>query len=243
MAELLWRDVQGQLLWVLVAFAGATLLPGRGLPERLGLRAGLGRLGPLRLGAGLLGFLLLSNGLHRLIVGMELLEGSTLGEIDAVVREASRATPLLVLLAIGLAPALGEELLFRGFLQRWLSLRLSGPVAVLGAATLFGLAHVDPVQGPAAFLLGLYLGTLAWLGGSLLPAILCHAANNTVAVLGVQGVLPQVGAPGDPLLAAAAIAAAAALLHLTLRGLQPAAPSADSSTGSHAEHTPGPDCR
>ena len=241
MAELLWRDVQGQLLWALVAIAGAALLPGRGLAERLGLRRG--RLGPLRLGAGLLGFLLLSNGLHRLIVAMALLEGSTLGEIDAVVREASGAAPLLVLLAIGLAPALGEELLFRGFLQRWLSLRLSGPAAVLGAAALFGLAHLDAVQGPAAFLLGAYLGTLAWLGRSLLPAILCHATNNTVAVLGVQGVIPELGAPGDPLLAAAALAAAALLLRLALRGLQPASPSADSWGGSHAEHPARPDRR
>jgi membrane protease YdiL (CAAX protease family) len=241
MAELLWRDVQGQLLWALVALAGAALLPGRGLAERLGLRRG--RLGPLRFGAGLLGFLLLSNGLHRLIVGMALLEGSTLGEIDAVVREASGSAPLLVLLAIGLAPALGEELLFRGFLQRWLSLRLSGPVAVLGAAALFGLAHLDAVQGPAAFLLGAYLGTLTWLGRSLLPAILCHASNNTVAVLGVQGVIPELGAPGDPLLAAAALAAAALLLTLALRGLQPASPSADSLGGSHAEHPAHPDRR
>jgi membrane protease YdiL (CAAX protease family) len=241
MAELLWRDVQGQLLWALVALAGATLLPGRGLAERLGLRRG--RLGPLRLGAALLGFLLLSNGLHRLIVGMELLEGGTLAEIDAVVREASGAAPLLVLLAIGLAPALGEELLFRGFLQRWLSLRLSGPTAVLGAAALFGLAHLDPVQGPAAFVLGTYLGALAWLGRSLLPAILCHATNNSVAVLGVQGVIPELGAPGDPLLAAAALAAAAALLALALRGLQPAGPFADPSGVSHAEHTAHPDRR
>jgi membrane protease YdiL (CAAX protease family) len=241
MAELLWRDVQGQLLWALVALAGAALLPGRGLAERLGLRRG--RLGPLRLGAGLLGFLLLSNGLHRLIVGMALFEGSTLGEIDTLVREVSGTAPLLVLLAIGLAPALGEELLFRGFLQRWLSLRLSGPVAVLGAAALFGLAHLDVVHGPAAFLLGAYLGTLAWLGRSLLPAILCHATNNTVAVLGVQGVIPELGAPGDPLLAASALAAAALLLTLALRGLQPASPSADSWGGSHAEHPARPDRR
>ncbi len=241
MAELLWRDVQGQLLWVLVALAGAALLPGRGLVERLGL--GPGRLGPGRLGLALLGFLLLSNGLHRVIVGLGLLEGSTLGEIDAVVREAAPTAPLLVLLAFGLAPALGEELLFRGFLQRWLALRLPGLAAVLGSAALFGLAHLDPVQGPAAFVLGAYLGALAWCGGSLLPAILCHAANNTAAVLGVQGVLPNPGAPGDPLLAAAALAASGGLLALALRGLQPAGPPADPSDGSHAEHPARPDRR
>jgi membrane protease YdiL (CAAX protease family) len=241
MAELLWRDLQGQLLWVLLAFAGAALLPGRGLAERLGLVRG--RLGPGRTTLALLGFLLLSNGLHRVIVGLELLEGSTLGEIDSVVREAAPTAPLLVLVAVGLAPAFGEELLFRGLFFRWLAVRLPGPAAVLGSAAVFGLAHLDLVQGPAAFLLGAYLAALVWRGGSLLPAILCHAANNTIAVLGVQGLVPGLGAPGDPFLAAGALAAATALLALALRGLQPEGPPADSCNGSHAEHTPGPDRR
>ncbi|MEN8160218.1 MAG: CPBP family intramembrane glutamic endopeptidase [Myxococcota bacterium] len=143
MAELLWRDLQGQLLWVLVAFAGATLLPGRGLAERLGLVRG--RLGPGRVALGLLGFLLLSNGLHRVIVALELLEGSTLGEIDSVVRDATPTAPLLVLLAIGLAPAFGEELLFRGLLLRWLAVRLpERPVTILRPLLVMTLAGGEP---------------------------------------------------------------------------------------------------
>ena len=244
MTELLWRGLQGQLLWTLLALGGASLLPGGSLASRLGLvrsRLGLGRIG-----LALAGFLLLSNGLHRLIVSLALLEGSTLGAIDELVRQASSSAPLGVLLAVGLAPALGEELLFRGLLLRVFALRFAGPVAVPASAALFGAAHLDAVQGAAALLLGAYLGALTWRAGSLLPAMLCHAANNSVGVLGVQGVLPLGDGPGDPRWAVPALIAAAGLLALALRGpgvLQPGVPPADSCTGSHAEHTPGPDRR
>jgi len=244
MTELLWRGLQGQLLWTLLALGGAGLLPGGSLASRLGLVRS--RLGPARIGLALVGFLLLSNGLHRVIVRLALLEDSTLGAIDELVREASPSAPLLVLLAVGLAPALGEELLFRGLLLRVFALRFTGAVAVLASAVLFGAAHLDAVQGTAALFLGAYLGAVTWRAGSLVPAILCHAANNSVAVLGVQGVLPLGDGPGDPRWARPALAAAAALLALALRprkALQPPARPADSCTGSHAEHTPGPDRR
>jgi len=224
--DALWRDVGGQLLWALVAVGGALVLPGRSLADRLGL--GPGRLGAARLVVALVGFLALSNGVHRAVVSLELLEGTTLAEIDQVVREASPAHPLLVWIAIGLAPALGEELLFRGFLLRWLATRLAGPAAVLGSAALFGLAHLDLVHGAAAFLLGAYLGAIAWRARSVRAPMLCHAANNTLALLGAQGLVPELGSAGDPWQAALALAFAAACLRFALR-LQPGAPPADAT--------------
>jgi hypothetical protein len=159
------------------------------------------------------------------------------------VREASPARPWLVLLAIGLAPALGEELLFRGFLLRWLGTHLPGPAAVLGSAALFGAAHLDPVHGVAAFLLGAYLGAVAWRAGSVRAPMLCHAANNTLAVLGVRGAVPELGEPGDPWLAGLALALAAGCLVLALGLLQPRRPPADPEAGPHEDHTSGPDRR
>ena len=235
----LWQHLQGQLLFVLLALAGALILPGRSLGERLGL--GPGRLGLPRLALALAGFLALSNGVHRAILALGLFEGTGLAELDRVAREASERTPALVLLAIGLAPALGEELLFRGFLLRWLALRLAGPAAVLGSAALFGLAHGDPVHGVAAFLLGVYLAALARRAGSLRAPMLCHAANNVVALLGVRGSLPALGDPADPLLAALSLALAAACLAGAL--LQPRTPSADPGRGPHEDHASGPDRR
>lgn len=225
--DALWRDLSGQLLYALIALAGSTILPGRSLAERLGL--GRGRLGAGRIALALLGFLALSHGLHNAVVWLGLLEGTTLAEIDAVVREAAPVRPVLLFLAVGLAPALGEELLFRGFLLRLLAWRWPGAVAVLGSAALFGAAHLDPVHGTAAFLLGGYLAALAARARSLRPALLCHATNNSLAVAGTAGLLPELGATGSPGQAAAALALACACLALSLRParLQPPRRPAD----------------
>ena len=241
MAESLWRDLGGQLLWALVAVGGALILPGRSLAERLGL--GPGRLGLVRVALALAGFLALSNGVHRAILALGLFEGTSLAEIDRVVREASPAGRWLALLAIGLAPALGEELLFRGFLLRWLATRLAGPAAVLGSAALFGAAHLDPVHGAAAFLLGAYLGAVAFRARSVRTPMLCHAANNTLAVLGAQGAVPELGDPADPWLAALALGLAAACLALALGRLQPRRRPADPERGSDEDHASGTDRR
>jgi membrane protease YdiL (CAAX protease family) len=227
MADSLWGDVQGQLLWALIAVAGATLLPGRGLVERLAL--GRSRLGPGRLLLAVLGFLALSNGLNHAVVWLGLLEGSTLAEIDGVVREAGPRNPLLVWLAIGLAPAVGEELLFRGLVLRGLALWLSGARAVLLSAAVFGAAHLDPVHGVTAFLLGSYLGALAWRAGSLRAPMLCHALNNSLAVLAGMGAAPVLVTPAGPWQAALAITLALGCLALALRRprLQAPPPAAD----------------
>jgi membrane protease YdiL (CAAX protease family) len=225
--DALWRDVQGQLLYALLAVGGAALLPGRSIADRLGL--GRGRLGPGRCAAALLGFLALSHALHGAVVRLGLLEGTTLAEIDEVVRETHPAHPALVFLAVGLAPALGEELLFRGLALRLLASRWPGWLAVLGSAALFGAAHLDPVHGAAAFVLGSYLAAVAEHAGSLRPALLCHLTNNTLAVAGTAGLLPELGETGSPAQVAAAFALAAVCLGGVLRTprLQPPTPSAD----------------
>ena len=170
---------------------------GRSIADRLGL--GRGRLGAGRIAVAVVGFLALSHALHGAVVWLGLLEGTTLAEIDEVVREVSPAHPALVWLAVGLAPALGEELLFRGLLLRTLASRWPGAIAVLGSAALFGAAHLDLVHGAAAFLLGGYLAAVAERAGSLRPTLLCHALNNSLAVAGSAGLVPELGATGSPL--------------------------------------------
>ncbi len=244
--EVLWESVRGQLLFLGVAILGSSLLPGRTLALRIGLAPG--RLDAVRVLALVLGFLALSNATHGAVVWLGLLEGTTLAEIDRVAGEQGPAHPLLIWLAFALAPALGEELMFRGFLQRLLALRWSGAVAVLGSAAVFGAAHLDVVHGAAAGMLGAYLGAVAQRSGSLRPTLLCHVANNSLAVAGSSGLLPEVGTTGAPLQITLGLGLAALCLALGLRPgrLQPAAPSADGGEipwGENEDDSFGPDRR
>ena len=90
-----------------------------------------------------------------------------------------------------LAPVV-EEVVFRGAILRKL---LSGMRSKWGAicisAILFALIHFNPAQIPHAFLMGLLMGWLYMRTGSIMPGVVFHWANNTVAYL------MTVAYPGD----------------------------------------------
>jgi membrane protease YdiL (CAAX protease family) len=245
--DALWADLRGQLLYGLIALGGAALLPGGSLAQKL--RLGPGRLDAARVALAALGFLALSHALHGLVVRLGWLEGSSLAELERRAREAGPGHVALVLLALGLAPALGEELLFRGFLLQLLSRRWPGAPAALGSAALFGAAHLDPVQGGAAFALGAWLAALTVRAGSLRPAVLCHALNNSLAAAGALGALPELGEVGASWQIAAGLAVAAGCSLAFLRPrrrLQAEAPPADAEgipRGPHEDERSGPDRR
>jgi membrane protease YdiL (CAAX protease family) len=96
------------------------------------------------------------------------------------------------------APAIGEELLCRGLIQRGLA-RWIRPVAAIAIASLvFGWLHQEIVHGTIAAGIGAYLGLAAYWSNSTRPAIAGHAANNFAALLGSVGiaVVPLPPVPG-----------------------------------------------
>src|SRR5262249_22512089 len=88
-----------------------------------------------------------------------------------------------------LGPALGEELLCRGVLQRSLARWVPAPAAIGVAALAFGWLHMEWVHGLIAAAMGCYLGLIAYFADSTRPAIVAHAANNFAAMLGSMGLL------------------------------------------------------
>ena len=88
----------------------------------------------------------------------------------------------LQFVSLCLVPAVTEELFFRGALQGLL--RPSGSAAaIFGTALLFGLLHLDLAQGLTAFISAVFLGWLAERSGSILPGMLLHFINNSLAFL------------------------------------------------------------
>jgi membrane protease YdiL (CAAX protease family) len=93
---------------------------------------------------------------------------------------------LLGTVAIAVLAPVGEEFLYRGYMQRRLVQRWGASAGVGVTAVLFGLAHVDRLQSPFALVLGLLVGWVTVRSGSILPALLGHVAVNGWAMVATR---------------------------------------------------------
>lgn len=90
-------------------------------------------------------------------------------------------TTPLGLVTVCLAGPVSEELIFRAGVLGSL-LRTQRPwVAVMWSAVFFAVVHVNPVQLPAAFCLGLLLGYAYWRTRSIAAPLFIHILNNILA--------------------------------------------------------------
>ncbi|MFN2525430.1 MAG: lysostaphin resistance A-like protein [Actinomycetota bacterium] len=94
----------------------------------------------------------------------------------------------LTLLVVGVAP-LVEEFLFRGLLMRYFLSKMRASWAIVATALFFAMFHAVVVLIPTLFVLGLFLGWVAYRHNSIYPAIALHAVNNAVAMVAVAGAL------------------------------------------------------
>lgn len=90
-------------------------------------------------------------------------------------------TILLVLVVVVGAPIV-EELVYRGLVQRSVSVATGAASGLLLASILFSLIHFSPVEYPGLFLAGLVFGLGLTLTGRLGPAIVTHAAFNAAGL-------------------------------------------------------------
>ena len=86
-----------------------------------------------------------------------------------------------VLMAVVIAP-IAEEALFRGVLFSGLKDRLGSLPGLVLSAAIFAAVHFSLYQFIPLFVFGLMLAYLVSTTRSILPAILCHALFNAVAV-------------------------------------------------------------
>lgn len=193
----------------LIALAGAWF-SGEPVADRLRLRVRGVRWGLVPLGV--LGLVALSHSLDALIQIAGLADQGTLRLMGDVLRSASGWELFLLGAVLALGAGTAEEVFFRGFVQQRLSRRFGPSPAVLLAAVCFGVMHWDWVQGPAAALLGVYLGWMAERAGSIVPAMIAHAVNNSLAVLGAGWETPDSPTVHVTVLAASVVIGAALVL-------------------------------
>jgi ABC-2 type transport system permease protein/sodium transport system permease protein len=120
---------------------------------------------------------LLSKWMNLSVLGRE-----QIAQAETMIQQM-RTTPLwLVLLTMGVVPAVFEELCFRGFLFGALRTKLGDDRTLIGSSLLFGLFH--EVLMPGRLLVSTFLGgVLGWMrlrSRSVIPGMLLHATHNSL---------------------------------------------------------------
>ena len=88
------------------------------------------------------------------------------------------------IISITIMAPLVEELLFRGAIQGYMLRKGMKPLnAILIASAIFGIVHMNPIQVPFAFAIGLIFGWLYYRTGSVVPGIVGHFINNSIACI------------------------------------------------------------
>ncbi|MBQ5731463.1 MAG: CPBP family intramembrane metalloprotease [Bacteroidaceae bacterium] len=146
-------------------------------------------------------------------------------ELSEVIKQVSNNVLGCISIAV-LGPIL-EEVLFRGAIQGYLMRKYNPTVGIVVAALVFGLIHMNPIQIFYAFCLGLVFGWMYYRTRSLMPVIIGHVLNNSLAVVTmIMGAEEEdaVMSPAEKIaIIGGSLLAALALMHLINR-LQPAVP-------------------
>jgi membrane protease YdiL (CAAX protease family) len=90
---------------------------------------------------------------------------------------------LLMLLMVGIAVPIAEEIFFRGVVYRWLRDKWGVTVGAVVSGIIFGLAHLEPASVIFTILLGIVLAVVYERSRSLWPPILIHVLNNAFALV------------------------------------------------------------
>ena len=128
---------------------------------------------------------------------------------------------VLNLIMIALLPAVGEELIFRGIMQRGLQKMVNPHLAIWLAAMLFSAVHMQFLGFIPRMLMGVAMGYLFYWSGNLWYPIIAHFTNNAMAVImayGIQhrSIVPSLENAGtnDPMIAAFSLLFCLMLLYI-----------------------------
>lgn len=103
---------------------------------------------------------------------------------------------VVLILVVALMPAIGEELLFRGFVMGTLKNKCTGVIAVLVTTLLFAAYHMSLIKMFTIGIIGFGLTYAAYKSGSIVTSMCMHFLNNLLSVLitkypeQMQSVLP-----------------------------------------------------
>jgi ABC-2 type transport system permease protein/sodium transport system permease protein len=122
-------------------------------------------------------------------LGIDPINIELVDRVEKLLAEWRALSPILIIAALALTPAICEELFFRGFLLNALRGRAPASAAIFISAFLFGLFHtfVGSTLTLERFLpttfLGIFMAYVCWQSGSVLPGMALHALNNSIVLM------------------------------------------------------------
>lgn len=105
------------------------------------------------------------------------------GMVKLLVSSSSIPELLWVILIVAVIPAVSEEVLFRGLIQRTLEKSIRPLWSAVLTGVIFGVFHINPFSFLPLVLIGIYLGFVALRADSILVPILAHFFNNLMACI------------------------------------------------------------
>jgi len=128
------------------------------------------------------GIVIISDEIDRLI-NLILPQPDYFDQLANMLRFDSVWSIIFLLFTISILAPLSEELLFRGFLQKFLEESWKDVTkAILITSIFFAFIHMNPYWIIQIYFMGILLGYLAWRTGSVIPSFILHGLNNIFAL-------------------------------------------------------------
>lgn len=221
------------LLFLGLALAFGFAADGRPVREVFRLRpltvSGLGK--SLALGLVAWGFVQMFGSLLLKLVA---LAGGTMPPLYQDLAQVGFVTALLTRAVL---PAVCEEMAFRGYIQ-WSLGPLGRRAAVVGTALLFGMMHFSLIRLLPLALLGWIYAEAVQRSRSIVPGVLMHLINNTVALSLTYFASDSALGAGMGALGIPVLAVSAAVLGVAACGLARSFTPADSGAEPEEESAP-----
>ena len=90
---------------------------------------------------------------------------------------------ILLVIFVSIGAGILEEALFRGIILNSFLKSYPPVLAIVLSSLLFGVMHMNIVQGISGFVLGLYLAILTYKTKSIYPAMAAHISNNLFSLI------------------------------------------------------------
>ena len=105
-------------------------------------------------------------------------------QVEAMLKPDNSLSLVLLIFTVVILAPIGEEILFRGFLQKYLE-NAWGDItrAILFSSLFFAAIHFNPYWMIQIYFLGVLLGYLAWKTDSVIPCIIFHVIINSTSLL------------------------------------------------------------